>query len=422
MALCRSVVRWLAKAHESHFTLPDMTTNRTKIGIIFFTIFIDLVGFGIVIPVLPRYAEHFGATPWEIGWLVGIFSLAQFVCSPLWGQLSDRIGRKPVLVVSTLGTAVGFFLMGWAGPLWILFAARLLDGISGGNIGTAQAYIADISAPEERSKRMGIIGAAFGLGFIFGPAIGGLMATHYGYGAPMLLAGGMAVANSVLIILILPESLPPEKRQKGPKEPLFPTLFEHVERRTYFTVVSTYFLMIAGFSLMTALFALFLWHRYDLDARHTGNILALIGLIGAFIQGGLIGRLSKRFGDAHLASAGALLLGAGLLSLPFTTTVSLMIWACVLVAIGNSLMMPTLSAITSRSAEQEWQGRALGVMQSAGSLARWIGPVVAGILLPLDIGSGKSAYARTPFLAAAGLLALAFLLSLWLPKNIKAKP
>ncbi len=398
-----------------------MATKRTQIGIIFFTIFIDMVGFGIVIPVLPRYAEHFGATPWEIGWLVGIFSLAQFICSPLWGQLSDRIGRKPVLIASTLGTAVGFFMMGWAGTLWMLFAARLVDGISGGNIGTAQAYIADISAPEERAKRMGIIGAAFGLGFIFGPAIGGWTASHFGYGAPMLLAGAMAIMNSLLVMIILPESLPAERRQKGPRERLFPTLFQHVEKRTYLTVTATYFMMITGFSIMTALFALYLWHRYDLGAKSTGNILALIGLIGAFIQGGLIGRLSKRFGDGRLVSAGALLLGGGLLMLPFTHQVGMMIFSCVLVALGNSLMMPTLSAISSRSAESAWQGRALGVMQSAGSLARWIGPLVAGALLMLDLHSGKAAYAHTPFLAAAAFLAVAFILSLWLPRSVQTK-
>ena len=398
-----------------------MTTKRAQLGIIFLTIFIDLVGFGIVIPVLPRYAEHFGASPWQIGWLVGIFSLAQFICSPLWGQLSDRIGRKPVLIISTIGTALGFFMMGWANTLFILFVARLIDGISGGNIGTAQAYIADISAPEERSKRMGLIGAAFGLGFIFGPAIGGWTATHYGWGAPMLVAGVMAVVNAILVMAILPESLPPEKRQKGPKERLFPDLFDHVEKRTYLTVIATYFLMIAGFSLMTSLFALFLFHRYDLDAKSTGNILALIGLIGAFIQGGLIGRLSKRFGDGHLASAGALLLGAGFVALPFTSDVGTMIGASILVAIGNSLMMPTLSAISSRSAESAWQGRALGVMQSAGSLARWIGPTVAGALLMLDLASGKEAYARTPFFVAAGFMVLAFVLSLRLPKGVPSK-
>jgi multidrug resistance protein len=398
-----------------------MATKRAQLGIIFLTIFIDLVGFGIVIPVLPRYAEHFGASPWQIGWLVGIFSLAQFICSPLWGQLSDRIGRKPVLIISTIGTALGFFMMGWANTLFILFVARLIDGISGGNIGTAQAYIADISAPEERSKRMGLIGAAFGLGFIFGPAIGGWTATHYGWGAPMLVAGVMAVVNAILVMAILPESLPPEKRQKGPKERLFPDLFDHVEKRTYLTVIATYFLMIAGFSLMTSLFALFLFHRYDLDAKSTGNILALIGLIGAFIQGGLIGRLSKRFGDGHLASAGALLLGAGFVALPFSSNVGMMIGASILVAIGNSLMMPTLSAISSRSAESAWQGRALGVMQSAGSLARWIGPTVAGALLMLDLASGKEAYARTPFFVAAGFMVLAFVLSLRLPKGVATK-
>ncbi|MEO6054290.1 MAG: MFS transporter, partial [Chthoniobacterales bacterium] len=175
-----------------------MTSKRTQIGIIFLTIFIDMVGFGIVIPILPRYAEHYGATTMQIGWLAGIFSLMQFIFAPVWGKVSDRIGRKPLLFISTLGTAAGFYIMGSASTLAFLFAGRIVDGISGGNIGVAQAYIADITEPAERSKAMGLIGAAFGLGFIFGPALGGWVASHYGFGAPMYVAAAMALINAVL--------------------------------------------------------------------------------------------------------------------------------------------------------------------------------------------------------------------------------
>ena len=184
--------------------------------IIFFTVFIDMVGFGIVIPVLPLYAEHFHATPIEIGWLTGIYSGMQIIFMPILGRLSDRFGRRPVLIVSLAGTAFGFLVMGWATSLPLLFAARIIDGATGGNISTAQAYIADISTPENRSRSMGVIGAAFGLGFTFGPMIGGIM-SRISYGAPFYFAAALAAINVVLLYFILPESLSPEYRSQRHK-------------------------------------------------------------------------------------------------------------------------------------------------------------------------------------------------------------
>ncbi|MEO6847857.1 MAG: MFS transporter [Chthoniobacterales bacterium] len=394
-----------------------MSTKRSHIGIIFLTIFIDMVGFGIVIPILPRYAEHFGATTMQIGFLVGIFSMAQFIFASIWGKVSDRIGRKPLLVISTLGTAVGFYIMGAAPTLVFLFIGRLVDGISGANIGTAQAYIADITSPAERSKSMGLIGAAFGLGFIFGPAMGGWVASHYGMGAPMYVASVMALMNAVLILSILPESLPKEKRGARYNENIFPGLFQHIDKGAYFSVVLTYFCVIAGFSIMTTTFALFLWYRFNLDEKHTGFLFALIGMIGVIIQGGLIGRLVKRFGEARLVTVGSLILGLSFLWLPFTATMGAMIIACCFVAVGNSLLMPTLSGIASRSVDSAWQGRALGVMQSGGSLARWIGPVLAGWLLVFDLHRDHFFYARTALWVGGIFLALAFAISFALPKS-----
>ena len=400
-----------------------MPSKRTSLLIIFLTIFINMVGFGVVIPVLPLYAERFGATTWEIGWLFGIFSLIQFFASPILGQLSDRFGRRPVLLISTLGTAAGFIIMGIGQTLTMLFVGRIIDGASGGSIGTAQAYVADITAPEDRSRAMGLIGAAFGLGFIFGPAIGGVTAAHFGYSAPMYVAGALALINSALILLILPESHPKEKRELTKKrEPLFPALFQHVEVKPYITVVATYFFMIAGFSIMTAVFALFVFHRYQFDEKSTGYLFAMIGLIGTIIQGGLIGRLVKRFGESRLAAVGALILMLSLLWMPLTAGVAAMVLACCGIAIGNSLLSPTLSGIASRSADAEWQGRALGLMQSLGSLARWIGPVLGGWLLAYDLDGGISIYARTPFYAAAGFLLLTFILCLRLPVRLVKKP
>jgi len=182
--------------------------HQAALAFIFVTVMLDTLAFGIVIPVLPIYAETFHATPVQNGLLVAIFSFAQFIAAPFWGKISDRVGRKPVLFISILGTAAGFLMMGLAGSLAMLFIARLIDGAAGGNIGTAQAYVADISTREERSKAMGLIGAAFGLGFVFGPAIGGLMSKFFGLHSPFLLAAGMALVNALLVLVNLPESLP----------------------------------------------------------------------------------------------------------------------------------------------------------------------------------------------------------------------
>lgn len=371
---------------------------------IFLTVFIDILGFGIVIPVLPLYAEHFGATTWQIGWLVGIFSLAQFFFAPIWGKISDRIGRKPVLLIGVIGTIAGYLLMGFAGSVLMLFVARLIDGIAGANIGTAQAYLADISPPDQRARAMGLLGAAFGLGFVFGPALGGWAGTKFGYASPMFIAAALAAVNFVFIVLFLPES---KAANTGARERIFPGLWSHVDGRAYLSSLLCYFLVIAGFSMMTTIFALFLLYRFELDALHTGYILAGIGVIGVVIQGGLIGRLVKRFGEAALALTGAVIMCGGLVGLAFSRQFSSMLMASAAIGIGNSLLMPTLSALASRSASPEWQGRALGVVQSGGSLARWVGPVVAGVLLGLSPHGAGETYGFLPLVVSAGTLGVA---------------
>ena len=370
---------------------------------IFLTCFIDILGFGIVIPVLPLYAEHFGATAVQIGALVGIFSLAQFFFAPIWGKVSDRVGRKPVLLLGLMGTVAGYLLMGMAHTVLMLFVARLIDGISGANIGAAQAYLADISTPENRAKAMGLLGAAFGLGFVFGPALGGWASVTFNYAAPMFIAAGLALANFFFVLFFLPESRGVEAIGKR-SEPLFPHLLDHVERRTYAWSVASYFLVIVGFSMMTAIFALLLLHRFGLDALHTGYIFAGVGVLGVIIQGGLIGRLVRRFGEAALAFVGTIFMFAGLCGLALSPGVAWVFVATAAVGIGNSLLMPTLSALASRSADANWQGRALGVMQSSGSLARWVGPMIAGLLLSAQLHRGSGVYALWPLLASAAFL------------------
>ena len=392
-----------------------MPKKRTQLAIIFLTIFIDMVGFGIVIPVLPLYAElpKFGANSLQIGWLVGVYSAMQIVFSPLLGKLSDRVGRRPVLLMSVIGTSFGFVVMGFAQTLWVLFAARIIDGISGGNISTAQAYIADVTDPAERAKFMGFIGAAFGLGFIFGPVIGGLM-SHYGLAAPFFFAAGLALVNAGFIFALLPESLDPEHRSDRRPKQSMGDVFRHANGSVLARLMVTYFLSITGFSIMTTLYALFMKHRFHYDARHTGYIFAYIGTLGVIIQGGLLGRLVKAFGERRLATAGAVILAASLFALPLCTSIKGILAVCAGIAFGNGFLTPTINGLASRNVDKTWQGRALGMLQSSGSLGRTVGPALAGWLLTFD---SADRYARTPFFVSGALLIVTFLLMLTLAKE-----
>lgn len=373
---------------------------------IFLTVFVDILGFGIVIPVLPLYAEHFGAGLVEIGALVATFSLMQLVFAPFWGSLSDRFGRKPVLLVGLAGTVVGYVIMGFAGSVLILFLARALDGAAGATIGVAQAYLADISPPEGRAKAMGVLGAAFGLGFVFGPALGGWATYAFNYSAPMFIAAGLALVNMVFVALVLPESLRADRRtttRAGLRD-----VMGHVNKKPFLWSLVANFSVVVGFSILTTVFALYLAHRFGMSPKDTGLILGGIGVIGVIIQGGLIGSLVKAFGEVAVARTGSVVMLGGLLALGFTTSTGWMLLAAAAVGVGNSLLTPTVSALASQAAEAEWQGRALGLLQSAGSLARVIGPLLAGGLLAANPVLGGAGYATLPLVIAAVVLGLSF--------------
>ncbi len=393
--------------------MPESDTShegrrkRSPLVIILFTVFLDLIGFGIVIPVLPLYAERYGASPFAIGALVAVYSAMTFLFSPVLGRVSDRVGRRPVLLYSLIGSAIGFFVMGSAVVLWMLFAARVIDGITGGNISTAQAYLADITPPENRARVMGLIGAAFGVGFIVGPALGGVMSL-ISLSAPFYLAGAMAGLNALMVYFRLPESLPQEFRSVPDKKASVADVFHHAKGSSLGSVMATYFVSIAGFALMTTLFALFTKYRFGYDAFQTGALLAFIGVIGATIQGGAIGWLVDHFGERNLASGGAALLAMSLFFLPLVGNLPLLMLVSAFLAIGNGLMTPTLNALASRSVDQSWQGRALGLMQSCGSLGRLCGPLMAGWLLSFDVPGNVARYGRTPFWVSAVLMIVAF--------------
>lgn len=362
--------------------------KRSPLVVIFTTVFIDLVGFGIVIPVLPFYAEgtQFNATPRTVGLLFASYSIMQLFFSPILGRLSDKYGRRPVLLISIIGTGIGFLILGFAATLWMLFVGRILDGISGGNISTAQAYIADITTKEDRAKGMGLLGAAFGLGFIFGPAIGGIL-SRWGVHVPFLFAAGLCFANATLLYFTLPETVtrdhPARISAAGGRG--FTQLINSLKQPRLGFILTIYFLFVVAFSIMTTSFSLYTMFRFGYDAQHNGYLFAYVGLIAVIIQGGLIGRLVKRFGEQWLVIVGALFFALSLFSVPFVGPnagglVALLIGGGIF-SLGNSLSTPALNSLASKSVGAAEQGSVLGVTQSVASLARAVGPSIAALLI-----------------------------------------
>ncbi len=387
-----------------------MSARRSPLLIIFVTVFIDLVGFGIVIPVLPLYSERFGASPIVVGMLLGIYSLMQFIFAPILGKLSDRVGRRPVLLLSIIGTSCGFFLMGIAHTLWLLFIARVIDGITGGNISTAMAYIADVTPPDQRSRGMGLVGAAFGLGFIFGPAIGGVL-SHFSLGAPFIFAAGLSLANAAAVYAFLPESLTVERRQQARAHSSIAQVFAEARGRSLPAVIGTYFFMTVAFSLLTATYALFTEHRFGYGAMQNGYIFAAQGLLGAIIQGGLLGWLVKMFSERGLVMVGAALLGGSLFALPMGATVTALFVATAGIAVGQSLLTAPLNSLASKDVGPSSQGRVLGVMQSTASLSRIIGPVLGGWLLNRDLVLAIQPFGKSPYWVGGSLMIVALVLA-----------
>jgi MFS transporter, DHA1 family, tetracycline resistance protein len=399
--------------------------KRSPLLVIFVTVFIDLVGFGIVIPVLPFYVEgtQFDASPRAVGLLFASYSAMQLVFTPVLGRLSDKYGRRPVLFFSLLGTSLGFFVMGFATTLWMLFAGRIIDGITGGNISTAQAYIADVTTEENRAKGMGLIGAAFGLGFIFGPALGGIL-SRWGAHVPFLFAGALSLANATLLYFVLPETVTADHPARvSAATGRWSQLARALRQSRLAFVLAVYFLFVTAFSVMTASFGLFTLYRFGFDAHDTGWIFAFVGVVGAGIQGGLIGRLVKAFGEPVLVIVGALLFAASLVLIPFTgphTGTAGLLALGALFALGNGLATPSLTSLASKSAGAGEQGGVLGVTQSVASLARVVGPLVSAALIYSAVATlgydGKphnmsDRSVALTFWAAAAVMFVAFLLA-----------
>jgi DHA1 family tetracycline resistance protein-like MFS transporter len=370
--------------------------------IIFVTVFIDLLGFGIIIPLLPFYAESYGANAFTVGMLGTVYSLMQFVFAPIWGRWSDRVGRRPIILIGLVGSCVSYLALALAGSLALIFAARIVGGIAGANIPTAQAYIADITTPENRARGMGMVGAAFGLGFIFGPALGGVL-THLGPAAPMWVASALCFANFLAAWLLLPESRSVSRaRQTLGRFDLF--------RRSFATpklllLLLLYFVVSVAFSGFEATFALFTERRFGLTSANIGYVFAFIGFVLSFVQGVLVGRVVRVTGEHRLIPAALGVVAVGLALVPLAQSIPVLLAACGLLACGMGFNSPSLSAVISRLSDPNDQGGVLGLAQSLASLGRIVGPAWGGLLFD-RFGP------TTPYLSAAAIMSVACVMAL----------
>ena len=377
--------------------------NLPPLIVVFVTVFIDLLGFGIIIPLLPFYAETFGATAFTVGLLATSFSLMQFIFAPIWGRLSDRVGRRPIILLGLLGSCFSYLGFGMAGTLTALFAARIFAGIAGANIPTAQAVVADLTTPENRAKGMGMIGAAFGLGFIFGPAIGGFL-SRYGYAMPAFFASALSLANFVAAWFFLPETLKPEHRaieRVGRMDALRTAL----ARPHLPLLLLIGFLVVAAFSAFESTFALFAERVYAFHASSIGYVFAFVGIVLVIVQGFLVGKVVKRIGEHHIVPASLALVAIGLLMIPGTRSVAALLVANGVMAVGMGFNSPSLMSLVSRYTAAEDQGGVMGLTQSLNSLARIIGPMWGGFAFD-HLGIGM------PYISAAAVMAVASAISI----------
>jgi DHA1 family tetracycline resistance protein-like MFS transporter len=380
--------------------------KRPSLLIIFLSVFIDLIGFGIVMPLLPLYSKQFGANGLEVGMIIASFSVMQFLFAPAWGRLSDRIGRRPVILISNAGSAISYALFAVASTmagrtgLWILLGSRVFAGICGANLSVANAYIADVSPPEKRTQKMGLIGMAFGFGFIFGPALGAFAYQHFGLPGPGWTAAAFCAANFILGCFVLAESWKPTSDHAATRPNV--AQWTHVlSRPTVGFVIGLYFLATFCFACFESTFSLLVKEKFHYDASHAGYLFTYCGVLAAVLQGGLVGRLNKQFGEQRLIFGSLVLLAISLALLPIVGTATGLLFVLALFAAGSGINRPpTFGIISLRSPAQE-QGLTLGVAQSVASLARIVGPVFANVLY--------AAHAALPYLLCAGVALVASL-------------
>ena len=401
--------------------------KTSRLAILFFTVLVDMIGFGIVLPLLPFYAEEFGATPLQVTLLIASFSAMQFVAVPIWGRFSDRLGRRPFIVAGLFASAVSYLIFGLAQSLLMLFVSRVAAGAAGGTISVAQAYVADTTQASDRAHGMGMLGAAAGLGVLIGPAIGGFFST-WGYDVPGFIAAGLCAANGLAAVFFLPESWRPRDRraaEAGNADSAEPA-GEHQAAtiRSWFAtltsfpfglILGVYFLAIMSFTAMTSVLALFAERALSMTAQDMGIVFSVAGGTTVVVRGLIVGWLARRFGERRIVQAGTVVLALSLLTIPMAPEPAIMYALVPFWALATGLTFPSLASLVSQETDTESQGSMLGGQQVVGGIGRVAGPVWAGVLFErLGIES--------PFYVGAVLVALAALLALRIPPATPAPP
>lgn len=362
-----------------------VSTNQRTLTLLFLFVFVDVLGFSLILPLLPYYAATFGATAEVVGLLLGANALTQLMGAPILGRLSDRYGRKPLLLLSLAGTVVAFLMLGLARSLAMLFASRIVDGLLGGNISLAQAYISDVTEGKERTKGFGLIGAAFGLGFIFGPAMGGALAGGGNYALPALVAAGLSFLNLLGVILWLPESLPPEERARRAQEPRAAftarALWEALGLPCVGPLLQTQLFFSLAFTIFETVFSLFARDRLGLDARATSFVLTYVGVLVVLVQGVGIRFLVRRFTDRQLVFGGSALLALALLGWGLAPSLAVLLIVLIPLALASGVLRVAINTALTRSVWPEEVGGTLGLSAALNSLTRVIAPTIGGVLL-----------------------------------------
>jgi len=370
--------------------------SRSPLLPIFLIVAVDVLGFTIILPLLPFYSERLGASPTVIGTLIASYAICQLIAGPILGQWSDRVGRRPVLLLSQAGTLGGFLLLAFSSQVWMLFLARMIDGATAGNLSIAQAYISDVTKPENRAKSFAVIGIAFGLGFLIGPAIAGFLTGRFGYQAPIFAACALSLSSIFCTFFLLPrrevvheqneaaaESGPGGKRLSLLSWGQYTTYFRDPELRR---LLIQWLLFSLSFSTFVAGFALFaerryVWNGHPVGVREVGYIFAFTGLIGIFMQGGLVGRLVKVFGERAVVRIGFISMFLGDVIVGFTRTIGQLLWVTAFANVGSSGLRPALTSLVTQKAGRREQGVIIGLTQSLTSVAQIVAPVIAGLLI-----------------------------------------
>lgn len=415
--------------------------KKGSLATVFLVVLVDLIGFGLVLPLLPFYAREFMATPLVIGLLYSVYSLAQLVFSPIWGGLSDRIGRRPIMLLSTAGAVFAYIMFGFAGSLWVLFLSRLLAGVMGGNIATAQAYIADVTTDEDRARGMGLIGAAFGIGFVLGPAMAAAL-IHPGFyeavasmgwhglaewmelrrfGLPGFFAAALSFCSFLLVLFFLPETVDTTARAEPTERParrpsvFLPEFWQALSRQqkvgggSLMMLLGALFLLSFGQASLYSTFPLFAEALLEMTPEQVGVQFFYIGLIAVVVQGGLIRPLSRWFSETGLFFTGNILMTLGLGAIALSQSVPMLTLVLGVMALGHSLNLPTINSLISKEAGSGSYGAMMGVAQGLSGLGRAIGPTWGGLLYGMVV--------FLPFLATAALLTLTIWIGWRLQRN-----